>query len=128
VVLLDTHTWAWSLTVDPRLPKRSRSAIENAATRFVSAISFYEIAQKVRLGKWPIMERYIADLPVAAELQGLSAVRVTAEIASIAGLLDWAHRDPFDRILAATALVMGVDFVSADTAFDAVVGLRRIWE
>jgi PIN domain nuclease of toxin-antitoxin system len=128
VILLDTHTWAWSLTVDARLPKRSLSAIERSTPCLVSAISFYEIAQKVRLGKWPIMEPFVGDLANAADRQGMIVVRVTAEIASIAGLIEWPHRDPFDRMIAATALVSGAELISADTAFDAVPGLRRIWD
>ncbi|MES2432525.1 MAG: PIN domain-containing protein [Pseudomonadota bacterium] len=69
---------------------------------------------------------------VAVLLETLTAQRAvlapfSAEIAQEAGLLDWPHRDPFDRILAATALMGSMDFISADPAFDAVPGLRRIW-
>ena len=50
-VLLDTHAWAWSLAGDDRLSKPALAAIEAADTVLVSPITFFEIAQKVRLGK-----------------------------------------------------------------------------
>ena len=50
-VLLDTHAWAWSLTGDERLSARATDAILGAERVMVSPISFFEIAQKVRLGK-----------------------------------------------------------------------------
>lgn len=126
-ILLDTHIWSWTLTVQSRLSASARNAIEQAVKRFVSPVSFYEIAQKVRMGKWPEMDRYVGDLAELVPRQGMIIAPLTPEIALIAGLIDWPHRDPFDRMLAATALAMDMDFVSADTAFDAVPGLRRIW-
>jgi PIN domain nuclease of toxin-antitoxin system len=45
----------------------------------------------------------------------------------VAGSLDWPHRDPFDRLLAATALINGWPLISADPAFDRLTGLRRVW-
>ena len=56
-LLPDTHIWAWTLTDDRRISDRARRAIAEASTIIVSAISFHEIAQKVRLGKWPEMRR-----------------------------------------------------------------------
>jgi PIN domain nuclease of toxin-antitoxin system len=61
-VLLDTHAWAWSLTGDERLSKTAASAILQAESVYVSPISFYEIGQKVRFGKWPQMETYVTQL------------------------------------------------------------------
>jgi len=66
-LLLDTLVWAWSLTNDPRISSRARSEIGEAQTILVSAISFFEIAQKVRLGKWPEMASYVDRLPTLLE-------------------------------------------------------------
>ena len=126
-VLLDTHSWPLALVSSPRLTERAATAMADADSIGVSAISMYEIAQKIRLGKWPEMTAHVAVLGEALIRQGFSLVPFTPEIAIAAGLLDWPHRDPFDRILAATALVMGVDLISTDTVFDAVPGLRRMW-
>lgn len=125
-VLLDTHTWAWTITADKRLSKSARDALALADSVTISPISVFEIGQKVRLGKWPEMAHFESAIPELLAGQIVLIVALTPEIALRAGLLDWPHRDPFDRILAATALEYGMDFISADTAFDVVPGLRRI--
>ncbi len=124
-VLLDTHVWAWSVTGDSRLSARATDAIEQAQTVFISPISFFEIAQKVRLGKWPEMLPHADRLPAMAEAQGGSIAALLPAICAEAGLMIWAHRDPFDRLLAATASHYIFPIVSADATFDGVV--TRIW-
>lgn len=124
-VLLDTHAWAWSLTEDSRLSDRSIAAMSAAETVYVSAISFFEVAQKVRLGKWPEMSAFVDRLPSLLDDQGGAVAALDASICLTAGLMAWTHRDPFDRLLAATALKRDLPIISADTAFDGLV--TRIW-
>ncbi len=124
-VLLDTHAWAWSLTGDARLRPSAAGVIEAADTVMVSPISFFEIAQKVRLGKWPQMEPFIDELPTRLDAQGGVQAVLDAAVCLAAGSITWAQRDPFDRILAATAKRLGCPIVSADPAFDGVV--QRVW-
>ena len=126
-ILLDTHAWAWSMDDDSRLSDAAAMAINSAQTIGISVVSIFEIAQKVRLGKWPEMDALLPDLARAPEWQHAELADLTPEIAHLAGTLDWPHRDPFDRMLAATALVNGWVLISADTAFDSLIGLRRIW-
>lgn len=123
-VLLDTHAWVWSFAAAERLSPGAREAIERAEAVLVSPISFYEIARKVRLGKWPAMEPHVAGLPGLPEEQGAGSAPLDAAVCTLAGTLDWDHRDPFDRLLAATALHYGLAIVSADPAFDPVVPRR----
>ena len=92
---------------------------------FVSPISFFEIAQKVRLGKWPEMNSFVADLPALLERQGGLSADLEPAICIAAGVMDWSHRDPFDRLLAATARHYALPLVSADAIFDGVA--PRIW-
>ena len=61
-VLLDTHAWAWSLYQSSRLSPKGRASLEEAKRVLVSPISFYEVAQRVRLGKWAEMEPFAHDL------------------------------------------------------------------
>ena len=130
-ILLDTHAWAWSLTADARLSAAATAAMEQAETVSISAISLFEIGQKVRLGKWPEFEPYIGRLLRLAEDQGGRLVDVSAEASLTAALLSWEHRDLFDRIIGATALARGLTLISADTAFDALAAdpkwPGRVW-
>src|SRR5438067_1922805 len=120
-VLLDTHSWAWSLSGDRRLSSVAADAIEGAQAVLVSPISFFEIAQKVRLGKWPEMAAFIGRLPALLTEQGGRVAALEAQICENAGALAWVHRDPFDRLLAATALHYNLPIVSADVVFDGII-------
>lgn len=123
-ILLDTHAWAWSLAGDERLADSARAVIEAASTVFVSPISFFEIAQKVRLGKWPEMAPFAAQLPELLARQGGSVAALEPAICIGAGMMGWAHRDPFDRLLAATSLHYNLPLLSLDTVFDGIVTRR----
>ena len=101
------------------------SELTKAQTILVSAISFFEIAQKVRLGKWPEMAPYVDSLPDLLERQRGVATALEAADSLLAGTMEWPHRDPFDRLLAASAIRRGVAIVSADPVFDAIAA--RIW-
>lgn len=124
-VLLDTHAWVWSLTDDPRLSGAARSALLAARAVLVSPISFFEIAQKIRIGKWPEMAPLADQLPGLLREQGGVAAELGPEICLRAGLTAWDHRDPFDRLIAATALHHQATLISADAAFDGFVA--RLW-
>jgi len=126
-VLLDTHAWTWSLTGDERLSSVAASAITGADSVWVSPISFFEIGQKVRIGKWPEMVPYIDDLPQLLQEQGGRVAQMTPDIALRASVMVWEHRDPFDRILAVTAMLGGMPIVSADEIFDTLADISRIW-
>ena len=116
-MILDTHIWAWSLVSPRYLTAAAQNAIVSAQTVCVSAISLFEIAQKVRLGKWEEMAPYAARLPELAAEQEIELISVSPPISLLAAQLDWDHRDPFDRIICATALVEGLKLISADKAF-----------
>ena len=124
-VLLDTHSWVWSLTNDDRLSTKARASISRAENVLVSPISFFEIGQKVRLGKWPEMAPFVDRLADLLEQQGGGVADLDPPICLDAGTMSWAHRDPFDRLLAATAARRNLPIVSADSVFDGLV--TRLW-
>lgn len=96
-----------------------------AQTILVSAISFFEVAQKVRLGKWPEMAPYVERLPALLASQRGVAASLEAADCLMAETMVRTHRDPFDRFLAASALRRRIPIVSADAVFDSI--LVRIW-
>lgn len=126
-ILLDTHTWVWSFANDALLSSRARTAIREADTVYVSPISFFEIGQKVRTGRWPEMQGRVKELPAILKEQGGSIATLTPEICLNASTMNWEHRDPFDRLIVSTALALGVALVSKDSAFEDRDNLTLVW-
>ena len=126
-LLLDTHTLIWWMTDNPLLSGNARAAIEGSANQpFVSAVSAWEIATKVRLGRLPaatdLVQNFVEDL----KERGIEILPVSAQHGLRAGLLPGPHKDPFDRMLLAQAEAEGVPIVSNDLALDGY-GVPRIW-
>jgi PIN domain nuclease of toxin-antitoxin system len=126
-VLLDTHAWAWTIYATDRLSAAARDAVSRADIVMVSPVSLFEIGQKVRAGKWPEIEPILDRLPEIIRQQGAFSASLTPEICLAASTMDWTHRDPFDRIIAASAEMLGLVLVTKDTAFETRAGLRTIW-
>ena len=126
-VLLDTHVWVWTWGESYRLSDAARAAIESADVVLVSPVSVFEVAQKARLGKWPEIESVAGNLLHYISGQASNEAPLTAEICSTAGWLNWAHRDPFDRLIGATAMVLNIPLISKDTAFAGLEGVRVVW-
>ena len=114
---------------DPKLSDAARNCAEKAKAVRLSPISFFEVSQKVRLGKWPQMEPYLNKLPALVAEQGIQTAPFDADVALLAGSMTWTHRDPFDRIIAATAVLSGAVLLSADIMFDTLESgkLQRLW-
>ncbi len=99
--------------------------MSQADTILLSPVSFFEIAQKVRVGKWPEMAPIVERLPSLWRDQGGVVADLEPEICVRAGTMSWPHRDPFDRLIAATALHRNASLLSADIVFDGL--LARVW-
>lgn len=125
--LLDTHALIWWWEADPRLGVAAADLIEQRIKPiYVSAISGLEIAIKVRLGKLPTMALPISEYPSNIDQSGFLHLAVHPAHARAGGLMAGAHRDPFDRVLAAQALMEGLTVVTRDPAFRAF-GCETLW-
>jgi PIN domain nuclease of toxin-antitoxin system len=114
--LLDTHALIWWLTDHPRLSRAARSAIadpDNVAV--ASAASGYEIANKQRLGK--LSGKIAQDLPSALRQARIPVLDASLEHTIAAGLLPGPHRDPWDRLIMAQAMVEDLTVVTIDPIF-----------
>jgi PIN domain nuclease of toxin-antitoxin system len=126
--LLDTHALLWALTAPDRLGGTARGHIEDPATELlVSAASAWEVAAKHRLGKLPQADVLVRGYATHLSRLGARSVDVTAEHALLAGGLEWDHRDPFDRMLAAQCMLLGVGLITRDAVFASMPGVRTAW-
>jgi PIN domain nuclease of toxin-antitoxin system len=118
-LLLDTHIFVWAATGDRRLPSEAAAMILDASnTRTLSAASAWEMSIKAASGRWGGAAAMLDDLDTA--LRDLQADQLPIDIpaAVLAGRLEWDHRDPFDRMLAAQTKLGGYSLVTVDRAFD----------
>jgi PIN domain nuclease of toxin-antitoxin system len=107
--LIDTQILVWG-ALDPRRLSPEAFRIIRGERVYVSAASLWEIETKRQIGKLTL------DLDLAAHLQAhaFQELPITWEHARRVALLPLIHRDPFDRILAAQALVEDLTLVTAD--------------
>ncbi|HHU09092.1 MAG TPA: type II toxin-antitoxin system VapC family toxin [Intrasporangiaceae bacterium] len=127
-LLLDTHAVMWAINEPDRLSDLAREQITDSANRIVvSAASSWELATKHRLGKLPQAGAMLAVLEESLQRLGADPLAISHRHALLAGSLDWEHRDPFDRVLAAQAMIESLVLVTIDAAFDTVAGLRCLW-
>ncbi len=126
-LLLDTHALLWWWGNDPKLPPRLRSLIGDRRNEVnVSAVSGWEIANKVRSGKMPEMNDYIGTYDTLVVDDGFKHLAISHDHAVTAGLLEGTHRDPFDRMLAAQALTGQLTVVTRDRQI-AAFGCATLW-
>jgi PIN domain nuclease of toxin-antitoxin system len=126
-LLLDTHALVWSIDDPARLSAVASAAILDPANdRLLSAATIWELAIKVGLGKLPLSMAYRPWMAKAIADLKLTTLPVTVEYADRQSTLPPHHKDPFDRLMIAQALVEGIPVVGSDTAFDAY-GVTRIW-
>jgi PIN domain nuclease of toxin-antitoxin system len=126
-VLLDINVLLWWFSDSSTLPQAIDSQIDDPAnTILVSAACAWEICTKVRIGKLPTGRALCEDFSGYLVRHHFEPLAITVEHARLAGRLEAAHKDPFDRMLAAQALVEGLPLVTNDSAF-AAFGVRVLW-
>ena len=123
-LLLDTPAAYWWMAGSVRLSETARSLILNVDNElWVSAATIYEIELEARRRRVDLPPQ---ELRAALRRNGVSGLAITHEHAEYAGWLDWEHRDPWDRLLAAQARLERCALLSADEAFDRI-GVDRRW-
>lgn len=126
-LLLDTHALLWWLAGDEALSAPARTAIADETNAvFVSAATLWEITTKNRLGKLSVTAAIVSDLSGAVADQGFIGLPISLRHGQLAGDLPGPHRDPFDRMLIAQAILDNLVLVSNERAFGAY-GVGRLW-
>ena len=119
-LLLDTHALLCALLSPKDLGPRAVVLLgdpENVL--LVSAASAWEIATKHRLGKLAHAGAVVTNYVDHVRTLGATEAPITSAQALLAGRFDVDHRDPFDRMIAAQAVLLGVPVVTRDSAFGA---------
>ena len=125
--IIDTHTFLWFVKGSEKLPVTIRDLIENPAeTTQISIASFWEVGIKASIGKLPLPTD-LRGLEAIAASQSIEILPITVQAISVVQQLPHHHKDPFDRIIAATALTTGGVLLSADAIFEAY-GVPRTWQ
>ena len=127
-VLLDTHTVLWSMNEPSLLSDAARTLLlDNTTEVLISAVTPWELSIKHHNGKLPEAAPLLADFPLV--ITSLAAIFLPIGLSHtiLSGRLQWTHRDPFDRMLAAQAMTEGATLVSRDKVFDTLPGLQRLW-
>ena len=110
-ILLDTHVLIWALENNPELSDGARNSIIRAGNMvFVSSISIWEIAIKKNLGKLETPD----NLQEEIELHRFTPLQINFDHAELAGKLPDIHKDPFDRMLIAQAIIEKLTLVTRD--------------
>lgn len=122
-LLLDTHALLWWSRADRRLSENAKQAIAETTTQvFVSAASAWEICTKARIGKLSGAEDMTGDFGGFLAARNFLPLPITVAHGQLAGNL----KDPFDRMLAAQAIIEDVPLVTDDPVFPGL-GVRALW-
>ncbi|GGF34345.1 twitching motility protein PilT [Subtercola lobariae] len=128
ILLLDSHTFYWAVRAPGRIPALAVRLIEDPANELlVSAVTPWELGIKFRKGKFAEAGPFLAAFARHLSTLGARELPISGEHALIAAQIEWEHRDPFDRMLAAQAIVENAVLVTADAAFASLGGLRVMW-
>lgn len=113
-ILLDTHTFIWFFNGDEQLSLKAKRMIEDPKNqKYVSIASIWEVAIKIGLKKLGFdgNTSEIADL---MKLNGFKLLNISIGHTTVYESLEFVHRDPFDRILVAQAIVERMIIITRD--------------
>ncbi len=126
-LLLDTNAFLGFVLDEPNLGKRAREVIGDAANDVeVSPATLWEIAIKIRLGKYALPEPFEPFVERQLSVNHFALLPIEPKHLAILTTLPFHHRDPFDRLLVAQAMVEDIPLFSNDAALEAYP-IERIW-
>jgi PIN domain nuclease of toxin-antitoxin system len=126
-LLLDAHTFLWFVWDDEQLTRHAQALIQQSENqKYISAATYWEIAIKVSIGKLDLGEPYRPFMRREIARNNFEVLPVSVDHAAAVTVLPFHHRDPFDRMLIAQAMVEHIPLISGDHAFDAYP-ITRLW-
>lgn len=131
MILLDTHAWIWWLSNPERLPAAAAARISEALREDaigLSAISVWELAMLVECGRLSMDRSVDAFVAQTEALPFVHLIDIDARIAVASVRIELPHRDPADRIIAATARLLDATLITADRKLLDQPGVRTLWD
>ncbi len=129
-VLIDTHVFLWFIGESSRLSLAARETLEfSSSTVQISIASIWEMSIKSSSGNLYVEGGFAAIDRVLRE-NDINILQIDFSHTLANHYLQFHHKDPFDRMIAAQAIVEGIDLISVDDAFDpyfADTEVKRIW-
>jgi PIN domain nuclease of toxin-antitoxin system len=114
-LLLDTHTALWLFNEHEKLTGKAKALILDESNElYISIVSTWEIAIKTSLGKLKDFSGGVKSFLFAVNQHPIDLLAIMPGHLELVETLPFIHRDPFDRLLVATAKVGGMAIVTAD--------------
>ena len=127
-ILLDTNALLWWFVGDSRLSARALAALDEAVEVYFSMVNLWEAGLKMGKGGYdfPMPADWEVALPAFAEKFDVKETTFGARHCKLIETLPFHHKNPFDRMIIAQALIEGLEVVSSDEKFEKY-GVERIW-
>lgn len=126
-LLLDTHAFLWFVLDEPQLSATARVLIADPSNEIdVSPATYWEIAIKIRLDKYKLPDSFQEFMEQQIAINRFNILPIEPRHVAPLTTLPLHHKDPFDRLLVAQAMVEQIPLVSNDSVLDAYP-IRRLW-
>jgi PIN domain nuclease of toxin-antitoxin system len=125
--MLDTHTFLWYITDSPQVSDKAREHIDDEQNQILlSAASVWEMAIKHSQGKLCLTMPFDVFVLLQLRMNDFRQLDIQRRHIDAVATLPFHHRDPFDRLLIAQAMVERISVLSANSALDAYP-IQRVW-
>lgn len=126
-ILLDTCTFLWIITDDPKLSQQARKLfVDPENPVYLSVASTWEIAIKYKLGKLPLPQPPQKYIPSKRKQHDIDSLPLDEDATLYLTKLPDLHKDPFDRILICQAIVAGLIILTSDELITQYP-VRSVW-
>lgn len=126
-LLLDTHTFIWFVTDNPKLSDTARVLINEGNNEILfSTASIWEMAIKQSTGKLSFGLPFRVFIEHQFSLNRIDLLNINLDHIEVVVTLAFHHRDPFDRLIIAQGMVEQIPILSADSVFDSYP-IQRLW-
>jgi PIN domain nuclease of toxin-antitoxin system len=119
-LLLDTHTFIWYVTDNPKLSAHVKLLIEDENNeKLVSIASIWEMAIKHSIGRLNFSLPFMEFVGQQLTVSNIGLLEINLQHIEVVASRPLHHRDPFDRLIIAQSMAEQIPLLSVDAIFDA---------